>query len=172
MALSLDSVYRPFDEFFYDKFAAGDGAPVTFRFAHLPRAFVDSDFLTPLHPEWGPSPAIAQELLSTVVDGVTRLDPDGRTVWLSTSRLSELYNDEILSPATPFVPDDMTNDSARQARIEAFSQAKADAIGLWAKIKAASLLEGEGIEFRPSTAMPGNWWDRTDAGVWTHSPFT
>jgi hypothetical protein len=171
MALSLDAVYRPFKDFFLQKFTGGAGAPVTFRFAHLPRAFVDSDFLTPLHPEWGPSSAIAQELLSAVVDGVTRLDADGRTVWLSTSRLSELYHDEILGPAIPFVPDDVVDDTERQDRIDAFNNAKADAIGLWAQIKALSLLEGAGVEFRPSTAMPGKWWDRGDAGVWSRQSF-
>jgi hypothetical protein len=171
MALSLDSIYRPFNEFFSHKFAAGAGAPVTFRFARLPRAFVDSDFLTPLHPEWGPLPTIAQELLSTVVDGVTRLDADSRTVWMSTSRISELYNDEILGPAIPFVPDDVTDDTEKQTRIEAFNKAKADAIRRWENIKALSQLEGAGVEFRPSTATPGKWWDRTDAGVWTRQSF-
>jgi hypothetical protein len=170
MALSLDSVFRPFNEFFSRKFA-GDGARVTFRFASLPRAFVDSDFLTPLHPEWGPSPAVALEMLSIVADGVTRLDPDGRSVWLSTSRLSELYNFEILGPAIPFVPNDITDESEKQARVDAFNAAKADALGLWARIKASSLIEGAGADFRPSTAIPDKWWDRTAAGVWTHQSF-
>lgn len=169
MALSLDSIYRPFNEFFSQRF--GGGTSVTFRFARLPRAFVDSDFLVPADPEWGPSPAVAEEQLSTVIDGVPRLDADSRTVWLSTSRLSELYNDEILGPAIPFVPGDVTDDTERQARIDAFNTAKTDAIGLWANIRALSLLEGEGVWFRPSTAMPGDWWDRTNAGVWTHQSF-
>jgi len=171
MSLSLDSIYRPLNEFFTQKFSFGDDAPVIFRFAHLPRTFIDSDFLTPLHPEWGPSPAIAQELISTVADGVPSLDADGRTVWLNPPRLSELYNDEILGPAIPFVPDDVTDDTEKQARIDAFNSAKATALGLWAKIKVVSLIEGAGVEYRPSTAMPGKWWDKTDAGVWTHQSF-
>src|SRR6266849_9160709 len=113
MTLSLDSIYRPFNEFFSHKFAADDGAPVTFRFARLPWPFADSNFLIPLSPDSGPSPAIAQELLSTVVDGVTRLDADGRTVGLGPSRLSELYNDEILGPAIPFVPAEVTDDTEK-----------------------------------------------------------
>lgn len=171
MPLSLDSIYRPLNEFFSQKFGAGEDAPVTFRFAHLPRTFADSDFLAPLHPEWGPSPALAQELFSSVVDGVPRLDDDGRTVWLSMSRLSDLYADEILGPAIAFVPPDVTDATEKQARIDAFINTKGSATGLWEKIKAASVLEGGGVQFHPSTAMPANWWDRTDAGVWTHQSF-
>ena len=169
--LSLDSIYRPFNEFFSHKFATGAGSLVTFRFASLPQAFVDSHFLPPLHPEWGPSQAVAQEVLSTVIDGVPRLNADGHTVWMSTARLSELYHDEIVGPAIPFIPPDVTDDTEKQARIEAFITAKADALGLWEKIKAVSLLEGTGVEFRPSTATPGTWWDRKDVGVWTHQSF-
>jgi len=169
MALSLDSIYRPFNEFFSHNF--GGDTSVTFRFAHLARAFVDSDFLTPGHPEFGPTQAIAQEQLSTVVDGVPRLDADGRTVWMSVSRLSELYHDEILGPAIPFVPDDISDDAGRQSLIDTFNDAKSDAIGRWEKVKAVSLLEGAAVEFRSSTAIPGDWWDKNDAGVWTQQSF-
>jgi hypothetical protein len=170
MALSLDSIYLPFSEFFSHTF--GGDTSVMFRFAHLPRTFNDSDFLTPGHPEFGPSPAIAQEHFSTVVDGVPHLDADGRTFWLSMSqRLSDLYHDEILGPAIPFVPDAVTDDAEKQGLIDAFNDAKAGAIGQWEKVKAVSLLEGAGVEFRPSTAMPGNWWDKNDTGVWTQHSF-
>ena len=170
MTLSLDSIYRPFNEFFFQKFIASEGEPVTFRFAHQPPIFADSDFLNPLHPEWGSQQTVADELFSTVVDGVPRLDADGRTVWLqSASQFSDVYHDEILGPAIPFVPTDVTDDSERQARIDAFNTAKADAIKDWNN-KASSLLEGPGVEFRPSAAMPPKWWDR-NAGVWTHQSF-
>jgi hypothetical protein len=169
MALSLDSIYRPFNQFFSQKFS-GDTL-ITFRFAGLPRVFVDSDFLTPGHPEFGPTQAIAQEQLSTAVDGVPRLDADGRTVWMSVLRLSDLYHDEILGPAIPFVPDDVTDGAEKQALIDAFNDAKADAIGRWEKVKVVSILEGAGVEFRSSIAMPGNWWDKNDAGVWTQQSF-
>ena len=169
MALLLDSIYQPFNKFFSQMF---DGDPTKmFRFARLPRAFVDSDFLVPGHPELGPSEAIVKELFSTVVDAVPSLDADGQTLWLSPSRLSDLYHDEILGPAIPFVPDDITDSAEKQARIEAFSDAKADAIRDWEKVKALSLIEGAGVEFRPSTAIPGNWWDKTDPGTWPHQSF-
>ena len=169
MALSLDSIYRPLNEFFSQKF--GGDTSVTFRFAHVPHAFADSDFLDPQHPDWGPMPAIAVELCSTVVDGVPRLDADGRTVWVSTSRLSDLYHDEILGPALPFVPASVTDGGEKQALMDAFNAAKTDAIAGWEHGKALSVLEGPDVWFRRSNAMPEKWWDRTDAGVWTHQSF-
>jgi hypothetical protein len=171
MALSLESIYRPFNEFFVQKFAASEGKSVTFRFAYLARAFEDSDFLIPNQPNLGPQQTVADELFSTVVDSVPLLDADGRTVSLqSASHLSDVYHDEILGPAIPCVPAGVTDAAERQARIDAFNAAKTDALGLWEKNKAASLLEGPGVQFRPSTAMPRNWWDKT-AAVWTHQSF-
>ena len=167
MPLSLDSIYRPFSGFFTQKFAPDNNAPVMFRFVHLPRGFDDSDFLSSSHPEWGPSPAIAEELLSIAVDGVIRLDGDGRAIWWSTSRISELYHDEILSPAIAYVSDDVSDNVEREARFDSFNNTKATALEVWEKVKASSVIEGTGVEFRPSTALPGNWWDRTDSGVWT-----
>src|SRR5215472_1182769 len=97
MAISLDSIYQPLNSFFLQKFASSGDAAVIFRFAHLPRTFNDNDFLVPQHSDWGPWPGLADELFSIAVDAMPRLDDDGRTVWLSiTSRLSDLYKDEIL----------------------------------------------------------------------------
>jgi hypothetical protein len=169
--LSLDDIFRPFNEFFSKMFAAGDGTPATFRFFHLPRAFVDSDFLIPAHPEAGPSPAIAQEQFSAVIDGVPRLDPDGRTVWLGRTRLSDLYHDEILDPAIAFVPGNVTNDTDKQARIDAFNQTKADAQKIWETTKAMSVLEGDGVRLHITTAQPEKWWDKTNKDVWNHKSF-
>jgi hypothetical protein len=171
MALSLDSIYRPFNEFFSHRFATSQGGSVTFRFAHLARAFEDSDFLIPQQPQGGPTQVIADELFSILVDVVPRLDADGRSVWLdSGNRLSDVYGDEILGPALPFVPAEITDLNEKQARIDAFNKVKADAIKDWNSNKAASLLQGPGVQFRPSFATPGNWWDRT-ASIWTHQSF-
>jgi len=172
MAISLDSIYQPLNSFFLQKFASSGDAAVIFRFAHLPRTFNDNDFLVPQHSDWGPWPGLADELFSIAVDAMPRLDDDGRTVWLSiTSRLSDLYKDEILDPAIPFVPADVTDDTERQARTDAFNTVKADAVRLWDTIpETGSLLEGPAVTFRSSTATPSRWWDKTDAS-WTSQSF-
>lgn len=170
MALSLDSIYQPFNQFFSQKFAAGDGGPVQFRFAHLPRSFSDSDFLFPAQPQLGPQASLATEVFSAAVDGVTRLDADDRTVWMSpSSRISDLYHDEILGPAIAFLALAGTDDTAKQTLIDNFNQVKADSLGIWEKAKSASF---DGVSwFRPSGATPGSWWDRNAPGVWTPQSF-
>lgn len=169
MALSLDAIYKPFNEFFTQKFAA-DGAPASFRFARVPRAFADADFILPTQPDAGPSAAVAAELFSIVVDRIMQLDDDGQTVWQAPSRISDLYCDEILGPAIACVPPDVIDDTERQADIDAFVATKADALRL-ENNKAASLLQGPGVQFYPATAEPASWWDRTHDGVWTHYSF-
>jgi hypothetical protein len=171
MALSLESIFHPFNAFFVDKFGAAD-APVKFRFARTPRSFVDSDFLTPLHPEWGASQALALEIFSNVVDGVAKLDADGCNVWIGPHSISELYGDEMLGPAISFVPPEVSSDADRQAMIDAFNQLKHDARERWEATRAASLMEGaQGTEYHPSSPAPAMWWDKSAAGVWTPQAF-
>jgi hypothetical protein len=169
MALSLDSIYKPLNDFFLQKFGDDNDAAVAFRFAHLPQTFSDNDFLLSQQP-W---PDLANERFSMVVDAVPRLDDDGRTVWLSimSPRLSDLYGDEILGPAIPFVPADVTDDTERQARIDAFNSAKADASRDWATIQETASLLDPAVSFRSSTATPANWWDKNAPGVWTSWSF-
>jgi hypothetical protein len=169
MALSLDAIYKPLNEFFTQKFAA-DGAPAKFRFARVPRAFADSDFVLPIQPDAGPSLAVAAEVFSIVVDRIMQLDADGQTVWQGISRISDLYGDEILDPSIPFVPPEVTDDTERQADIDAFVSTKADAVRLQNN-RSASVLQGAEVQFHPSSPEPASWWDRTNEGLWTHQSF-
>jgi hypothetical protein len=169
MSISLDAIYQPLNQFFLQKFGQGDAASIFFRFSESPIGIYDSDFVVPSHPEWGSSPALAAEQFSYLVDKITRLDPSGHGVWLDPLKISDLYHDEILGPAIPFIPADADPD-AKQARIEAFGQIKADADSRWSNCKAESVIPG-GAEYRPSRATPQNWWNKSDPGVWTPQQF-
>ena len=169
MPLSIDALFEPLSNFFTKKFAS-DGTSTYFRFDHLPRTFSDADFIMPDHPELGASQPVAQELFSLVVDGLVHLDGDGRNLWLSTSRFSELYRDEILGPAIPFTPDAVTDAAEKQACIDSFNAVKADALRK-AQVRLASVLAGAGVTFNPSIATPKNWFDKTDDSVWTSQSF-
>lgn len=169
MPISLDAIYQPLRQFFLQRFGQGDATSIFFRFAQSPVGFYDSDFSDPTHPEWGPSAALAAEQFSNLVDRITRLDPSGHGVWLDPPRISDLYHDEILGPAFPFIPTDADAD-AKQGIIEAFGQIKTDAESRWSNCRAASLITN-GVEFRPSSATPQNWWNKSDPGVWTPQQF-
>jgi hypothetical protein len=174
MALSLDSIFHPFNDFFLTKFGSGSGAPVKFRFSRLPHTFVDGDFLISEHPEWGPSAQLAQEILSNVIDQLPTLDPDGRTVssGFGTGLISDLYSDEMLAPAIPFVPAEVSGEANKQAIVDAFNQVKADARNRWETTKLSSLLQGQqSKEYRPSNPTPAMWWNRNEPSVWTPQTF-
>jgi hypothetical protein len=169
MAISLDAIYQPLNQFFLQKFGQPEGAPVFFRFAQVPVGIHDSDFVVPSHPEWEGSPALAVEQLSNLVDKITRLDATAHGVWLDdASRISDLYHDEILGPSLPFLSADLDANTKQQV-IDSFSQVKSDAISRWENSKTASLMN-PGTEFRPSSATPQSWW-KPDADVWTSKEF-
>jgi hypothetical protein len=169
MPISLDAVYKPLNQFFVQKFGQAVGAPVFFRFAQLPVGFYDSDFLSPMNPELGPSAALAAEHLSFLVDGITRLDENGTGVWLDPPRISELYFDEILRPSLPRLPAGVS-DAQTQTVLEAFGRLKEDAQIRWSKGEAASLIPGHS-DYRICTAHPTGWWNKSDTGAWTHKEF-
>ena len=170
MAISLDAIYQPLNQFFLQKFGQPEGAPVFFRFAEVPVGIHDTDFVVPSHPELGSSPALAVEQLSNLVDKITRLDATGHGVWLDdASRISDLYHDEILEPSLPLLSDDLDSTTKQQV-IDSFSQVKSDAVSRWENSKTSSLLN-PGSEFRSSTATPQSWWNESDSDVWTHQDF-
>jgi hypothetical protein len=168
-AISLDAIYQPLNKFFMQKFGQGDGASIFFRFAKIPVKFYDSDFVNPQHPEWGPSPAMAVEQFSNVVDKVTWLDPNEHGVWLYPLLISDLYHDEILGPSLPFIPAG-AGAATTQVVIDAFSQIKGDAGKRWENCRALSLIT-PGTWVRPSSAKPQDWWNKADPDLWSPAAF-
>ncbi|MBV8976168.1 MAG: hypothetical protein JO261_15440 [Alphaproteobacteria bacterium] len=171
MALSLDSIFQPFNTFFQAKFAGGAGSGTAdFRFSHAPVSFVDSDFLSPVQPEAGPSATVAQEIFSGIVDKIVKRDPDGRNVWFAAALASDLYRDEIVGPSLPLSSAGVSAEDG-QALIDAFNQMKSDAIGRLQKNRAASILAGPGAQYLLSTALPARWWDKGANDIWISQSF-
>ena len=174
MALSMDSLYKPLNQFFLDKFGpgarAGAGAPVKFCFAHTPLSISDSDLLVPDHPEWGPSEALAKEVFSGLIDAVPRADADGQSVWMGPNNISELYADEMLGPAMPFVASTGLDAATQQSLTDAVNQVKADALEALKNVRSMSLLQN-GLEFHPSSPTPRRWWNKTDPDAWAPQIF-
>ena len=174
MSLSLDAIFRPFNEFFVNKFSSGGGCAVKFRFAHVPQTVFDSDFLVVGHLDWGPYEPLARELFSTVVDGVTMLDTNGQQVWVGPRLISELYRDEILGPALPFVPAGVTDAASKTALVDTFNKVKADALRAFApggSGESASLQNGLTTQSSPSIPTPQMWWNKNDPSMWTSQSF-
>src|SRR6266404_1559899 len=168
MTISVEAIYEPLHQFFLQKFGPSDNAPVIFRFAEIPVGLYDSDFIVPLHADWGPFPPLAMEQFSNLVDKTTRLDIGGHGVWLDTARFSDLYHDEMLAPALPFLLG--ANEVDKQLVIDTVSQMISDARQRWENCKALSAII-VGSEFRPSSPTPPGWWNKSDADVWMPQEF-
>ncbi len=173
MALSLDSIFQPFNDFFMKKYGTQDGQPVLFRFARVPQTFGDDDFLLTSSPESGPNPDLAQQLFSEAVDGIATLEADGRNVSIGDASFSDLYELEIVGPSIPFVPATVTNETEREAMRDSFTSVRNTAVARLHEVRHASLEAGESAtNYHPSTPHPTNWWDpKAPAGVWTPQSF-
>ncbi len=170
MALSLDSIHAPLNNFFLKRFQVDGNSPVLFRFDKLGSMISDQDFMDPNHPESGYSPGVATEKFSDLVNHVPVANPDGLNIFLSQTAIDEMYFFRLVSPAVALIPegaDAATTDSV----LNSFNAIKADAQKLWANIRAESS-SGLMLEYKPSMATPVNWYDVTKNELWTDQSFT
>lgn len=169
MALSLDSIYKPLNDFFLTRFATGAGTSVQFRFDKFGSVIADSDFVDPAHPEDGYSANVAEEQFSDLVNHVPIDAGDGANIVLSASAIDETYFYRLVTPATPYVPDGTDQDTT-SAILSTFGLLKKDAQSRWEETKFASS-DGTMPGFRPSFPAPPSWYDKTQTGIWTTQSF-
>src|ERR1700749_1817102 len=99
MALSFDSIYKPVNDFFIDKFKTDAGSPIFFRFDKFGSAISDEDFYGPGDTDFTTS---AQEAFSDLTNRIPVEDPDGINVFFSSNLIDSEYN-RILNASLPFV---------------------------------------------------------------------
>ena len=141
MALSLDSIFQPFNDFFMKKFATKEAESLLFRFARLPHTFVDDDFLNPQHPDWDPTP-FAQQVFSEMFDtgkSPTTIVQEKGLAQISDSGVVERYCDEVIA-ANPKSAEDFRN-----GKVAALNFLKGQVMKL-SKGKANPALVGEILE--------------------------
>jgi hypothetical protein len=104
MPITLDSIYKPLNDFFLSKLGTAAGSPVFFRFDKFGSVVSDEDFVDPSHPERGYVPAIANEKFSELVDCMPVDQNDGMNIIISTNAISDTYYLRLLNPAQPYLP--------------------------------------------------------------------
>jgi len=145
MALSLESIYKPVNDFFIDKFKTENDAPVTFGIQKNASVIDKEDFMNMNDPK---------EEFSDFVNKIPHLDENGNVIFLMNS--IDLTYRQILN-ALPYVPD-YYNKTEQENIEQIFIKAKAKAIKKW---ETAELVRSSGIadSFRYSDASPINWYD-------------
>ena len=156
MALSLESIYKPVNDFFIDKFKTGDNVPVIFGIQKNASVIDKDDFINMNDP---------REEFSDFVNKIPYLDENGNVFFLMNS--IDLTYRQILN-ALPYVPG-YYNATERENIEQIFIKAKAKAIEKWEK---AELARSSGIAdyFRYSDASPINWYDNKTA-IWEKRDF-
>jgi hypothetical protein len=169
MTLSLESIYQPLTDFFTNLFRTDSGSPALFRFDKFGSAVSDQDFIDPNHPELGYLPALVREKFSDLVNHIPVDLGDGMNIFLSADLIDDTYFFRLLTPSIPYIPDG-SDDATKQAIISAFSFIKADALKIWNNLTLESIT-GLMLQYKPSVATPGDWYDRTKNDVWTNHSF-
>lgn len=158
MALSLDTIYTPLNDFFIEKFRTDASSPIFFRFDKLGSSVSEQDFS---------SPAQATETFSYLVNRIPREEPDGLHVCITPYPIDDLYYYQLLGKCLPYIPAD-GSDAAKESILSSFSKIKADALKLWESIRLVSVT-GLMTDFRPSTAIPEDWYDKSSPNWTSHS---
>ena len=168
MALSLDSIHQPLNDFFLNHFKTDSGSPVVFRFDKFGSVLSDADFIDPKLPDSGYSANVATEKFSDLVNYVPIEDPDGLNIVISQARIDQIY-EGLLGPAVLFIrqgADDQTKESIK----DSFELQKSEAVRLFDKIHLESST-GLAFDFKPSLASPRDWYDKTKKDNWTTHSF-
>lgn len=166
MAISLDSLYAPVNDFFLKKFQSTDGSPVLFRFDQYGIKISDEDY--------DPAAHNVQEVFSDLVNRLPILAPDAATVIFIDKPIDEYYHQLILKPALPSLPPG-ADESTRESLQNTFASLKNEAVRDYEDTYSQARGGGTGGEvvaaavpelFRLSTPTPRNWYDRTNAEIW------
>jgi hypothetical protein len=169
MALSLESIYQPLNDFFLNRFGTAPDSPVCFRFDKINSDLSDADCIDPLLPAPGYSPALAVERWSTFVNGIPVEDPDGISVIFTNNAIDSLYGLRLLGASLPYLAPD-ADEATRAGAIASFSRLKDSALKQWTQINRESLLT-LGDDFKPSLAAPEAWYDKSNSSIWTSQTF-
>jgi len=166
MALSIESIYQPLNDFFISQFKTAEDGPILFRFDKFGSDLSDADFMIPGQVAQGYSAAAAIETLSTLVNRIPIDAKDNLNVVLSSDSIDSAYYFRFLLPSVPFVPAGL-GDPAKQTTIDAFSAVKQAALHAWENITYESIA-GLMLQYKPCTGTPENWYDNTVSANWTH----
>ena len=170
MALTLESIHQPLNDFFLEHFKADDAGPVIFRFDKFGSVVDDDDFIDDAHPELGTSSVLAREKFSDLVNRTPIDSGDGASVVLSENSIDSAYFYRMLSPSLPLVPAGV-DAGTKQAMLDAFNTLKAEAVRTWNQLELESS-SGLMLQYKPSLATPETWYDSTETDIWTTQSFT
>jgi hypothetical protein len=162
MALTLDSIYKPINDFFISLYQTDTESPLLFRFDKFGSVISDGDFMGISQD----NPGLITERFSDLVNRLPVEDNDGLNILFTANTLDDIYFYQLLNQSIPFAKDD---DPDKENIMNAVSKIISDAKNEYEKSSLAR--QGVASLFRASYASPGDWYNSTDNAIWTSHSF-
>ena len=159
MAISLDSIYNPVNEFFLNIYRTDTDSPIVFKFDKFGSS---ADFTDPDNPSTG----IALERFSDLVNRLPVEQDDGINILFSADPLDDAYFYRILNASIPFAS---SSDPNKEETINAVTKMIADAKKEFEKSSLAR--SGMPSLFRPSYANPEQWCVQDNTQCWSNHQY-
>ena len=163
MALSLDSIYKPINDFFLNRFKTDHDSPIFFKFDKFGSVVSDESFIDPENPD---DTSLAQEEFSDITNRLPVEDPDGINVLFGGNSIDSEYL-RLMNASIPFTN---PNDPNKEEIINSFVKIKNEAGRKWeflSEKRGGVILD----KYRISFAHPTNWYDRRVNNNWTEQSF-
>jgi hypothetical protein len=167
MGLTLDSIFKPVNDFFSEKFSTGTNSPIYFRFDKLGSIVSDGDFTNPVDSNAGFLPSKAREKFSDIVNKIPFDCDDGLNIEFSGLLSIDSFYHGMISSALPFIP---SNSSEQVSKVinDQYDRKHSLAVTLWDNLNIGST-SGLPLEIMPSLATPENWYDKSNGAWLSHS---
>lgn len=159
MAITLESLYQPINDFFIRKFNTGNENPISFKFDQFGTKIGLEDFALPRNPE---------EVFSDFVNRMPQVGADGVNVLFSTKKIDQSYFYELLSPALPAFANG-SDASDEESITQNFSKLQHKAVSDYEMLWQARA--GVGDKFWVSYPTPLLWYDPQNTSIWEDYDF-
>ncbi|MFD2917915.1 hypothetical protein [Psychroserpens luteus] len=156
MGITLESIYKPVNDFFLNTFKSDEGAPVEFRLQQFGTVISEEDF----------EGLSNEEMSSDLVNEIPYVEDNGLNVGFLSNNIDSVY--ELILGAQPFVDESLSHDEKEVIHnnvMRTLAQVGRD-------LESFSLVRGNGITdfFRLTNLSPSNWFE-SDSKVWEKREF-
>lgn len=154
MAVTIENLYKPINDFFIEKFSTDATNRISFKFDQFGTKIALEDFAAPKNPE---------EVFSDFVNRMPQITSDSLNVIFSAKKIDQSYFYELLSPSIPAIPADLSaadTEAITQHVSKLQQKAIADYEMLW------QARSGVGDKFWVSYPSPAAWYDIQNKTIW------
>ena len=156
MGITLESIYKPVNDFFLNTFKSDEDAPVEFRLQQFGTVISEEDF----------EGLSNEEMSSDLVNEIPYVEDNGLNVGFLANNIDSVY--ELILGALPFVDESLSHDEKEVIHnnvMRTIAQVGRD-------LESFSLVRGNGITdfFRLTNLSPSNWFE-SDSKVWEKREF-